>query len=356
MPRTLMTRLGLRHPVVLAPMAGEPAGAALVAAVSAAGGLGSLGAAYLTPEKIAETCRAIASATDRPYAVNLFAPMPEAPPEPAAEAAYRARLAELHAAEGLDPPPETVPAGPDFAAQLDAVLAARPAVVSFTFGLPPADVVARLKATGILTIATATTAAEARAVEAAGFDAVLAQGAEAGGHRGGFTGAHAEGELVGTLALIPQVVDAVSVPVIAAGGIADGRGVAAALVLGAELAALGTAFLRAAECPLNDAAKAALDAADDGATTLTRAFSGRLARGLSNTVTAAFAKTPIPPFPLPNGLTRPLRGHAARSGRADLTSVWSGQAAALARAEPAAAIVERVSTEARTLVKDWPGV
>lgn len=348
---SLMQRLSLRHPLVLAPMAGETAGADLVAAVSAAGGLGSLGAAYFPPERIAETCRAIAARTDRPYAVNLFAPLPDRAPEPATLAAYRHRLAELHAAEGLEPPPETVAPGPAFADQLDAALTAGAPVLSFTFGLPPAEAMARMRAAGVLTIATATTVAEARAVAAAGFDAVMVQGAEAGGHRGGFTGPDHEGALVGTMALVPQVVDAVDIPVIAAGGIGDGRGVAAALCLGADLAALGTAFLRAAECPLNAAAKGALAAADEAATVLTRCFSGRLARGLRNRVTDTFEGTEIPPFPLPNGLTRPLRGHAAGAGRADLTSVWSGQAAALARPEPAAVVVERIAREAQAAAR-----
>ncbi|SOD92076.1 NAD(P)H-dependent flavin oxidoreductase [Caenispirillum bisanense] len=356
MPTPLARRLGLRHPLVLAPMAGETASAALVAAVSAAGGLGSLGAAYMTPEAIAAACREIRERTDAPFAINLFAPMEVQAADPAQVARYRARLAAFHTAAGLPEPPTESPAGPAFAAQLDALLDGKAPVFSTTFGLIPAAAMARLKAAGVVTIGTATTPAEARAVEAAGFDAVMAQGFEAGGHRGGFTGARAEGDLIGTLALVPQVVDAVDIPVIAAGGISDGRGLAAALLLGAEAAALGTAFLRAAECPLNDGGKAALAAADAGSTTLTRAFSGRLARGLANGVTEAFADGDIPPFPVPNGLTRPLRSHAAQTRDAGLTSVWAGQAAALARAEPAAAIVARVMAEARAALAAAPAL
>lgn len=349
----LLDRLGLRHPVVLAPMAGEPAAPGLVTAVSSAGGLGSLGAAYLTPDTIADACRAIRAGTNGTFAVNLFAPSPE--PTPAVDtevlATYHARLSALHDAAGLaESPPRDAPSGPSFPDQLEAALAGGAPVLSFTFGLPDAAVMSRLKAAGVFTIATATTVAEARAAEAAGFDAVTAQGFEAGGHRGGFTGPHAEGDLIGTLALVPQVVDAVSIPVIAAGGIGDGRGVAAALMLGAEAAALGTAFLRAAECPLNAASKQALATAAEDSTTLTRAFSGRQARGLRSPVTEAFSDVETPPYPLPNALTRPLRGHAARQGDARWNSVWSGQAAPLARAEPAGAIVERIAAEAARLL------
>ncbi len=356
MPTPLARRLGLDHPLVLAPMAGETASAGLVAAVSAAGGLGSLGAAYLTPEAIAAACQEIRDRTDRPFAVNLFAPLPAEPADPAAEAEYRARLAALHAEAGLPPPPAEVAAGPRFDEQLAALIEGGAPVFSITFGLPPQPAIDRLKAAGLFTIGTATTPAEARAVEAAGFDAVMAQGYEAGGHRGGFTGDRREGGLVGTLALVPQVVDAVAIPIIAAGAITDGRGLAAALLLGAQAAALGTAFLRAAECPLNAGAKAALAAGDAETTTLTRAFSGRMARGLRNRVTERFAAAPIPPFPLPNGLTRPLRSHAARTLDADLTSVWAGQAAALAREEPAAEIVARVMAEARTALTTAPNL
>ncbi|WP_404382873.1 NAD(P)H-dependent flavin oxidoreductase [Caenispirillum salinarum] len=355
--QSLLARLGLRHPVALAPMAGEPASPGLVAAVSSAGGLGSLGAAYLAPERIAAACAAIRAGTNGTFAVNLFAPPPEPPPaaDPATLEAYRNTLCRLHDQAGLtDPPPAEAPEPPSFTDQLEAALAGGAPVISVTFGLPEAALMERLKAAGVFTIATVTTVAEARAAEAAGFDAVTAQGFEAGGHRGGFTGPRGEGDLVGTLALVPQVVDAVDIPVIAAGGIGDGRGVAAALVLGAEAAALGTAFLRAAECPLNDASKAALAEAADDATTLTRAFSGRRARGLRTPVTEAYAEADaagrIPPYPLPNGLTKPLRSHAARMGDARWNSVWSGQAASLARAEPAAAIVERVAAEASRLL------
>lgn len=356
MTTALARRLGIRLPLVLAPMAGETASAALVAEVSAAGGLGSLGAAYFTPDAIRTACREIRDRTEAPFAVNLFAPLEPEPVDAAVAARYRARLAEFHAAAGLPEPPETAPAGPVFAEQLDAALDGGAPVISTTFGLFPADVMARLKAGGVFTIGTATSPEEARAVEAAGFDAVMAQGYEAGGHRGGFTGAHGEGALVGTLALVPQVVDAVAIPVIAAGGISDGRGLAAALLLGAEAAALGTAFLQAAECPLNAGGKAALAGAGAEATTLTRAFSGRMARGLRNSVTEAFAAEDIPAFPLPNGLTRPLRAHAAKTQNADLTSVWAGQAAALGRAEPAADIVARVMDEAREALRRAPAL
>jgi nitronate monooxygenase len=239
-------------------------------------------------------------------------------------------------------------------------------VFSFTFGLLPADDLAALHGAGAFVMGTATTVREARALEAAGVDAVVAQGAEAGGHRGSFLGpGHA---LVGTLALVPQVVDAVSVPVVAAGGIMDGRGIAAALALGARAVSLGTAFLA---CPESGASppyrravlanglvpgprslrEAELGRGDDDPTAVTRAFTGRAARGLRNRFLEEMADAPVLPYPLQHALTADLRREAARAGKAELLSLWAGQGAPLARARPAAELVRDLAREAEEAVE-----
>ncbi len=328
-----MSALGL-PPIWLAPMAGEAASAKLVAAVGAAGGFGQLGAAYLSPARIAEIAAEIRTLGDQPFGVNLFCPLPWRRDDAAMDA-YLQRLAGWHAELGLPPPARPERIEEDFEAQLQAVIAARPAVISFVMGNPGAARVAALQAQGFKVVGTATQVAEGLALQASGVDAVVAQGAEAGGHRGGFLGSP-EGALIGTLALVPQLADALRVPVIAAGGIADARGVAAAQVLGAQAVAVGTAFLLTDECPLSAPYRAALRAASDADTTLTRAFSGRYARGLANRVTRELENAQLPDFPQPNAASRPLRQAAAKAGQADFISLWAGQGLGLAR-EPGSA-------------------
>jgi nitronate monooxygenase len=234
-----------------------------------------------------------------------------------------------------------------FEAQLQAVLEVAPKVFSFTFGVPSGSALAAVKARGILSVGTATTVAEARQLEAMSVDAVVAQGAEAGGHRGTFAGP-IEAALVGTLALVPQVVDAVRVPVIAAGGIMDGRGIVAARALGAAGVQMGTAFLTCREAGGPAAAKAAVRAARDDQTALTRAFSGRLARGVVNEFLSALRgrEEVILPFPLQNAATRPMRNEAAKRGDTRYLSMYAGQAAGLARDLSAAELVGRLVREA----------
>lgn len=316
-------------PIWMAPMAGEAASGALVAAASAGGGFGQLGAAYLAPARIAAVAADIRARTDRPFGINLFCPQPWLRDDAALDA-YLARLAAWHAELGLPAPTRPERCEEDFEAQLDATVAARPAVISFAMGDPGVARVAALKAQGFLVVGTATQVSEGRMLQASGVDAVVAQGYEAGGHRGGFLG-KPEGALIGTLALVPQLVDALDIPVIAAGGIADARGVAAARALGARAVAIGTAFLLVDECPLSPAYRAALLAAQDADSTLTHAFSGRLARGLANRVTRELEGTPLPDFPQPNAASRPLRQAAAQAGRADFISLWAGQALPLNR-------------------------
>lgn len=336
-----MSLFGL-PPIWMAPMAGEAASAALVAAVSAGGGFGQLGAAYLAPGRIGEIAADIRARTDRPFGINLFCPQPWAPDDTALDA-YLARLAPWHAELGLPAPLRPTRFEEDFEAQLAATVAARPAVISFVMGDPGRARVAALKAEGFTVLGTATQVSEGLALQASGVDGVIAQGYEAGGHRGGFLGS-AEGALIGTMALVPQLADALDVPIIAAGGIADARGVAAAQALGAAAVTVGTAFLLVDECPLSPAYRAALLAAHDGDSTLTRAFSGRLARGLANRVTRELEGSPLPAFPQPNAASRPMRQAAAQAGRAEFISLWAGQALPLQRTPgSAAALVAALS-------------
>ncbi len=347
---SLTERLGLRHPFIQAPLAGGGDTPALVAAVGEAGALGFIGAAYLTPPQIAEAARAVRARTARPFGVNLFAPLPapEAPrdPRPALE-----RVAPFYAELGLPAP--ALPAGgrEAFDEQLAAALETGAAVFSFTFGLLPAQATAAVKARGMVLLGTATTVDEALALERAGVDAVVAQGSEAGGHRGTFAGP-IEAGLIGTMALVPQVADAVKVPVIASGGIMDGRGIVAALALGASAVQLGTAFLTCDEAGIPDAYKQAILAAREHETRLTRAFSGRPARGIVNRFMTEVERGAPPeailPFPLQNALTRPLRTEAARQGRADFLSLWAGQGLRLARRLPAARLVAELAAETDT--------
>jgi nitronate monooxygenase len=349
----LTRRLNLEHPIIQAPLAGGGDTPDLVAAVAEAGGLGSIGASGLTPAQIAETAHAVRARTNRPFNINLFAPVPliGAPRDMRAAVAAVARY---HRELGLPEPPAPAPPSADgFAAQFAAVLESGATIFSFTFGIPPAEVLAAAKRAGMFLIGTATTVEEACALEHAGVDAVVAQGIEAGGHRGTFAGPFETG-MIGTLALVPQIVDAVSVPVVASGGIMDGRGIAAALALGASAVQMGTAFLPCKEAGIADAYKAVLLAAHENATRITRAFSGRPARGIVNRfmteVEAAGGET-ILPFPLQNALTRPLRAAAAKQGRAEFLSLWAGQGTRLARRLPAADLVAALAAETEAAIK-----
>ncbi|HLZ21531.1 MAG TPA: nitronate monooxygenase [Ktedonobacterales bacterium] len=349
---TSLTRLlGIQYPLILAPMAGGPTTPELVAAVSNAGGLGSLGAAYLAPAALRAAIHAIRERTDRPFNVNLFAPLPEETP-PAAVARAQARLDAYRAELGI--PASAAPTGPfapAFAEALAALVEERVPVVSFTFGLLPADAMRQIKESGAVVLGTATTVAEGVALAASGVDGVVAQGSEAGGHRGTFLG-DMDAALIGTLALVPQLADAVRVPVVAAGGIMDGRGLVAALALGAAGAQMGTAFLTCPESGAHPQHKAALLAATDDATRLTRAFSGRTARALRNRFVEEMRghEDDIAPYPAQNVLTRDIRQAAARQDQPEFLSLWSGQAPRLARTLPAAELVRAVVEEAERVI------
>ena len=344
----LCSMLGIEHPIIQAPMAGATT-PELVAAVSNAGGLGMLGAANLSPAQIVDAVTTIRSLTDSPFGVNLFAGGREdsgnVDPQP-----MLAILAQYHAELGL-PAPVAPNMEPDlFPEQLEAVLAARVPVFSFTFGIPTPGVLAKLHHRNIAILGTATTVDEARQLAAAGVDAVIAQGSEAGGHRGTFA-APFETALIGTMALVPQVVDAVGIPVVAAGGIMDGRGMVAAEALGASAVQMGTAFLTCQEAGAPDSYKAAIRSARGEHTALTRAFSGRPARGIVNEFmqTMSGRDEAVLPYPLQNAATRPLRSEAAVRGDTRLLSLWAGQGAALARDLSATDLVHQLVEEAAVI-------
>ena len=337
--------LGIELPIIQAPMAGSTT-PELAAAVTNAGGLGSLGCAFLTPDQFTDECLAVRSATNGAFNVNFFVHEEPVLDEERGEA-MRGRLRAYYEEFGLGEVPAAVPSSPTFGPkQLEAVLAASPPIVSFHFGLPSADAVQAVKDMGAVVLGTATTVAEARLLAEGGVDAVIAQGFEAGGHRGTFAEPYESGH-VGTLSLVPQVVDAVDVPVIAAGGIADGRGIAAALALGASGVQLGTAFLTCPESSAHPVYRQTLLAAGDGDTRLTQAFSGRPARGLENRYMRemAGAEDTFPDFPILNTLTGPLRKASAEAGKGDFMALWSGQSAALSRALPAAELVQTLAAE-----------
>lgn len=344
---------GLRMPVLMAPMAGASP-VPLAQAVSRAGGMAALGALLMEPPAIVDWVdrwRAGLESADAPLQINLWVPDPPPQRDPAQEAAWRTWLAAWG-------PPVEAQAGdarpPDFEAQCEAVLAARPAAVSSIMGLLPAPLVHRMKARGIRWLATVTTVAEARAAEAAGADVLVAQGAEAGGHRGAFQAAQAQDDAIGLLALLPQVVDAVRLPVIATGGIADGRGVAAALLLGACGVQVGTALLRSPEAAIPPAWAAALAGLAPEDTRLTRAFSGRWGRAVETAYVQAAAAPGAPaplPYPVQRGMTAAMRRAAEQAGDLQRMQAWAGQAAALARPESAGQTVQRLWAEAVGLLE-----
>ena len=345
---TFLETLGIRCPLVQAPMAGGPDSPQLAAAVSDAGGLGSVGCAYLSPESIAETIAAVRARTKRAFAVNLFIRQ-EPRPDEAARQRVAAALNPFRKSLGLSDPPAPLKSLPSIEAQLAAVVGLKPAVFSFTFGMPRPDQMAALRAARILTIGTATSLEEGKALQSLGVDAICAQGSEAGGHRGTFIG-ETDDALIGTLALTRQLTTQLRVPVLAAGGIMDGAGIRAVLQLGAAAAQLGTAFMLCPEAGTHPAHRQALRSPLAQYTVLTRAFSGRAARGIRNRFSDAFGSRPEQvepaPFPLQQALTAELRAAAGAHNRTDLMQLWCGQGAVLIRELPAAKLVEVLMAEA----------
>jgi nitronate monooxygenase len=332
-------RFGLRRPVLLAPMAGASS-PALSAAVANAGGLGACGALLMSPAAISNWAAALRATSNGPFQINLWIPDPPPQRDPAHEAALRSFL-EQWGPKVPEAAGDATP--PDFAAQCEALLEVAPPIVSSIMGLFPPDFVARLKQRGISWWANVSTVAEARAAEAAGAAVIVAQGMEAGGHRGCFDAGRAETEMVGLFSLVPAVADAVSVPVVATGGIADARGVAAALLLGASAAQIGTGFLRCPEAGLHPGWADALARTPPEGTIVSRVFSGRAGRSVATPYVraATSARAPAPaPYPVQRGLTQAMREAAAKSAGSDCLQAWAGQSAMLAQAAPAADLVE----------------
>ena len=346
-PRTdLIDLLGVRHPIIQAPMAGAST-PAMAAAAATAGGLGSLGLALKTPDGAAADMAAARGLTNGALNANFFCHQPPGD-DRARFAAVRERLAPYYAEFDLGAPPEAPSATPPFnEAMLEIVLAAAPSVASFHFGLPSADLLKPLKDAGIVILSSATSPAEARALESEGADAIIAQGWEAGGHRGVFDPSTGPGD-IGTFALVPQVVDAVSVPVIAAGGIADARGIAAAFMLGASGVQIGTAFLNSPESMVAEAHKKAL--LSERTTGVTTAFSGRPARGVVNRYMTEMEGAELPDFPLMNAMTGPLRAASAKEGGGAFMSLWAGQAHSLNREAGTGELLEQLAEEALALL------
>jgi nitronate monooxygenase len=326
-------------------MAGGANTPAMVAAVSNSGGLGSLGASLLTPSVIAEQVAQIRALTDKPFAINLFV---QAMPQPTVQQVAQGceLLRPVWSSLGWSELPQPAKWCEDFAAQLDCLIELRPAVASFTFNILERAQVERLHAAGILVVGTVTTVAEAQAWQAVGADAVCASGVEAGGHRGTFLGPQ-EAATLTSMALLPAVCAAVRIPVIAAGGIMDGRDIAAALALGAQAVQMGTAFLVTEESGIHPAYKQRLLTAGDHPTRLTRAFSGRYARGLENRFMHIMqaVEPEVPPYPIQNALTGSIRAAAGKSGDTELMSLWAGAEVRRARGMPAVRLMETLVQE-----------
>jgi nitronate monooxygenase len=345
--RRVTDLFGIDLPILQAPMAGIQ-GAELCIAVSEAGGLGALPCALLSPAQARSELERIRARTRRPINVNFFCHTAPAP-DPARDAAWKQRLAPYYVELGLDPAALFAAAN---RAPFDEIMCAlveefRPEVVSFHFGLPARPLLSRVRATGAKIVSSATSAEEARWLESEGCDVIIAQGFEAGGHQGHFLRTDIAGQ-VGLMALLPQIADAVRVPVIAAGGIADGRGIVAAFALGAAAVQIGTAYLLCPEAKTIAPHRQALRTARQEQTALTNVFTGRPARSIVNRFVAEVGpmSTQVPAFPLAAGALAPLRAAAEARGSGDFSPLWSGQAGRLAREMPAGELTRTLAAEA----------
>ena len=352
-----MTKLlNIEYPIIQAPMAGGITTSTLVAEVSKYGGLGMISAGYMTPKQLQEQIRELKQRTLKPFGINLFVPNE-----------FRVSESEIQFAnEKLQPIRErlNIPQKDDFEfpqfnslaepfhEQIKVVIAEKIPICSFTFGIPAKEVIAELKQNNIILIGTATTVREAVENENAGMDMVVVQGSEAGGHRGSFMNEDQD-SLVGLMSLIPQVVDQVNIPVIAAGGIMDGRGLAASLCLGANGVQMGTAFLTCIESGAHKVYKEAVLNAADEQTILTRSFSGKWARGIKNKYISEMQEheTHLPAFPIQNTLTQDIRKTAASQHDPEFMSLWSGQSSRLAKEQTVQSLIESVISKATKIIK-----
>ena len=354
--RRIIDLFKIAHPILLAPMAGAMDWE-LAAEVAEAGGLGSLPCAMLTPDQLRDQFAKVRARTDKPININFFCHTPPAPNN-AREDAWRERLKTYYLELAIDPAAKVpssnrAPFDASFCAVVEEI---KPQVVSFHFGLPEDGLLRRVKAAGCVVISSATTASEARWLEQRGVDAVIAQGFEAGGHRGMFLTDDIAAQ-IGAFALVPQVVDAVQVPVIATGAIGDARGIAAAFALGAAGVQIGTAYLHCPEAKISAPHRAALKAVGDDGTAVTNLMTGRPARGIVNRVMREIG--PInaiaPEFPLAAGALSPLRAKAEAQGSGDFSPMWSGQAASLGREMPARELTATLVAEAQALMRRMAG-
>lgn len=337
----LLSLLGIERPIIQGPFGGAYSTVRLASAVSNGGGLGSFGMHRLSPSEILETAASIRQHTARPFGLNLWVSNhDEGGAHPSHEALLRMRdaLRPYYAELGVDPPEPESKTVFDFEEQARAIIEARPAVFSFIFGIPSREIIAACKRAGIILAGSATTVDEARALEQAGVDVIVASGSEAGGHRPSFL-APAEDSLTGTMSLVPQVASAVEVPVIAAGGIADARGVTAAMALGAQAAQIGTAFLACDESGAPALHRERLFDPAAHRTALSRVYTGRLARAIFNHLPGELRGAPLLPYPAQLWTMSPLHESALKQGRADLMALWSGQSACLLRCRTVEALL-----------------
>lgn len=351
-PETQITQiLRIKFPIIQAPMAGGATTPELVAAVSQAGGLGSLGAGYMLPEEIRSEIKKIRELTDKPFAVNLF--IPQEHQATLQQIAAMKLIIEKSSAElGIKLADIKPPYLPSFTEQLNIIIEEKVPIFSFTFGIPADNYLSELKRNNIITIGTATTLAEAKLLEEKGIDIIAAQGCESGGHRGTFLST-VEHALIGNMALIPLLADNIKIPIIASGGIMDARGIAAALMLGAGGVQCGTAFLSCPESGVHQLYKQALLNAKENNTTLTRAFSGKPCRVIKNTfVTRMQAyERDILDYPIQNSMTAAMRKEAAKQNQVDFLSLLAGQAAYLSKGLPAKELIEQLNKEVMNLLK-----
>jgi len=347
----LTSALNIEYPILQAPMAGGPTTPDLVAAVSNSGGLGNLGAGYLTPEQIRSAILEIRQRTDRPFGVNLF--VPEQPSVSEETIAGMNDLLNQYRVElGIATNPSIPKLSEMFEEQTQVLLEENVPVFSFTFGILKQEVIQTMKKRGIFVVGTATTVEEAMQLESAGVDAIVAQGSEAGGHRGTFL-RNAADALIGIMALVPQIADHVSVPVVASGGIMDGRGLVASLTLGASAVQMGTAFLASPESGAHAAYKQKVMSSNEDCTEVTCAYSGKAARGIRTKFMndLRFYRGTIPAYPIQNALTRDIRQAAAKANNPAYMSLWAGQGLRLATDRAAAATIKQTIEQANDLLK-----